>query len=119
MLTAATDTVSGVDLDAHQPYTVNEVTTVSATFDGLAAVEHVVDMGRATVGTTFAHVDFTRTTNADGSFRETGSVGANEMHALAVNADFSAALHDETPGFSLRDVTVAAPDGPGPTRTST
>ncbi len=111
---AVTDTMSGLDLGAHQAYAVHEVWAVTTTTShGLAAVEHVTDHGIGTNGVTFADEDFTRTTNADGSFHEAGSIGANEMHAVRVGVDFGATSHDETPGFGLREVAVSAPDGNG------
>ena len=108
------DTVRGLDAGAHQQFAVNEVWAVTTTSHGLAAVERVADHGNGTNGTTFADADFTRTTNADGSFHEDGSLGANETHALRVGADFGATSSDRTPGFSLREVTTSAPDGDTP-----
>jgi len=116
MVVSSADTVFGIDRGAHQEYTVNDVRTVTADYQGagLGAVERVVERGNGTNGVGFAAVDVRRTTNPDGSFDETGSLSTFETHVLHVRADFSADAHDQTPGFGLRDVTTGPPSGLGP-----
>ena len=63
---------------------------------------------------TYAESDVRRTTSADGSFDETGSISIANWHRMRQFADGSASANDNTPGFSLLDVTVAAPEGTGP-----
>jgi hypothetical protein len=55
-----------------------------------------------------------RSIGADGSFDETGltAIGQSSHHIRQL-ADGSATALDRVPGFSLRDVTVAAPEGSG------
>jgi hypothetical protein len=56
-----------------------------------------------------------RTTAADGAFKESGTMlSAPWIHRVQQQADGSANAYDNVPGFSLHDVTVAAPDGTGP-----
>jgi hypothetical protein len=106
------DTTTGFDRGAGQPYPVDDVRIVTTTYRGpVAAIEHVVENGTGSNGTGFASVDFTRTTNADGSFDEEGSLSTFETHSVHVRPDFTASSHDHTPGFGLRDVLVAAPAG--------
>jgi hypothetical protein len=112
----STDVAFGIDRGANQGYEVSDVRTVTARYEAgaLDAVEHVLERGTGTNGESFAAVDLTRTTSADGSFDETGSISSGEVHELHVHADFSAESHDQTPGFGLRDVTSGPPSGPGP-----
>jgi len=109
------DTETRIDRDAYQPDQVNDMRSVTTTGPGqVATTEHVVEAVE-TNGATFASVDFVRTTNLDGSFDETGSVSEFNTHSLHVGADFAANSHDQTPGFSLRDVSTSTPSSDGPT----
>lgn len=108
------DTTTGFDRGAGQPYPVDDVRIVTTTYGGpVAAIEHVVERGSGSNGVSFASVDFTRTTNADGSFDEEGSLSTWETHSAHVHPDFAASSHDQTPGFGLRDLLVGAPAGTG------
>jgi hypothetical protein len=72
-------------------------------------------MGSGGVIGTLADSDVRRTTNADGSFEEGGhAVMQPSIHRIRQQADGSATAYDGVPGFSLHDVTVAAPEGAGP-----
>jgi|GEM_PF-3286382 len=108
--TSSIDAETRIDRGVHQQYRVDDIRVATITNeDQLAATEHVVEEGRGTNGTTFAHVDLVRTTNADGGFDERGSAASAEIHTLHVAGDFAATSHDQTPGFGLRDVTTSPP----------
>jgi hypothetical protein len=112
------DAESGIDRGAHQPYEVDDVRSVTTTdLAELAATERVVEAGVGTTGVSFASEDLVRTTSLDGSFDESGSVSTLNTHSLHVGADFAASSHDETPGFSLRDVTTSPFSSDRPTST--
>jgi hypothetical protein len=65
-------------------------------------------------GGSYAESDLLRTTHADGSFEEDGHVQMGpSIHRVRQKADGSATAYDTVPGFSLLDVTVAAPEGTG------
>jgi hypothetical protein len=74
----------------------------------LASTMHLTDHDVAPAGATARDLDYTRTTNADGSFDETGTDQGIAMHAMHQPADGSSSSHDQLPGFFLRDVTVSA-----------
>ncbi|MDB5042453.1 MAG: hypothetical protein JWN27_3179 [Candidatus Eremiobacteraeota bacterium] len=112
------DTTTGFDRGAGQPYPVDDVRIVTTRYGGpVAAIEHVVERGSGSNGVSFASVDVTRTTNADGSFDEEGSLSTWATHSAHVHPDFTASSHDHTPGFGLRDVLVGAPAGTRPDAT--
>ena len=86
----------------------------------LAAVMRRTELETGTFGTsavagTSAESDVRRTTAPDGSFEESGNVSFQpSSHSISQHADGSAKAYDGTPGFGMRDVTVAAPEGTGP-----
>lgn len=91
----ASDTLTGIDRGAHQAFSVDDVRTETIVYRGsVAAEERIVETGRGAIGASFASIDLTRVTNADGSFDEDGSISVNEQHILHVRGDFSASSHD-------------------------
>jgi len=82
----------------------------------LAATLSTTDSDRGgPLGGSYAESDLHRTTNADGSFEETGAVTFQpSTHRVRQNADGSATAYDSVPGFSMSDVSVAVPEGAGP-----
>lgn len=134
-LMATTDVVTGRDLDAeqHTPQRTQfiDTRTVATTYPAgavivpptttggsvpfpLGSTTHIKELSAGTAGvgvSTFKNADYTRTTSADGSFAESGSLGTGETHAVSQNPDGSATSHDWVPGFYLRDVAVTAPAG--------
>jgi hypothetical protein len=105
---------TGIDRGAHQTYEVDASGSSTSVFSGpVAAVEHVVEQVRTPYVGPYSRIDMTRTTNADGSFDETGSVATMNLHELHVGRDFAVRAHDEMPGFSLFDVDAAPPSGSG------
>ena len=135
VLLSTSDAVTGRDLDAERstPSTQFTDTNAAATTYAanaliapavpvstalpfpLGATLHLTDQSIGTsgvaLGATSRKIDYTRVTNGDGSFDETGRFSDVGDHAIHQHADGSATSHDQLPGFFLRDVTVSAPSG--------
>lgn len=135
VLVARTDTTVGRDITAERNAAapVTETATTATTYPANtivvpsaipqppgagtqlspAATLHLLDHEAAANGGVLRDLDYTRTTNADGSFDETGTDEGTTSHALHQAADGTSSLHDQLPGFFLRDVAVAAPSATG------
>jgi hypothetical protein len=87
-------------------------TTLPFPLGGTSALtQHSVETAGTFVGAVGLDIRYNRTTNADGSFDESGTFSSVGAHAIHQHADGSATSHDQLPGFLLRDVAVSAPSG--------
>lgn len=74
-----------------------------------APAQRSIETAGTFVGAIGRSIQYSRTTNADGSFDETGTFSDVGAHAIHQHADGSATSHDQLPGFFLLDVAVSAP----------
>jgi hypothetical protein len=85
-------------------------TTLPFPLGGTSALtQRSVETAGTFVGAIGRSIQYNRTTNADGSFDETGTFSEVGAHAIHQHADGSATSHDQLPGFLLRDVAVSPP----------